>query len=99
MRPSAWHGYTKHLAVKVNKAVPVSHVSSTTLVKQTTKIAVIGCPDSETLREPKPERRRARDRVDSRKAAAYMNTMSWVVRLAGMKSETGFASAGAGALR
>jgi hypothetical protein len=37
--------------------------------------------------------------VDSRKAAAYMNTMSWVVRLAGMKSETGFASAGAGALR
>ncbi len=69
MRPSAWHGYTKALVVKVNKAVLVSHVSSTTLVgqnggvvKQTAKIAVTGCPTEKPFAKPKPDRRRARDR-------------------------------------
>ncbi len=61
------HGHTRHLTVKVNKTVPISLVSPTTLVgqngavvKQTTKITVTGCPKAKPAAKPTAKKKKTK---------------------------------------
>jgi hypothetical protein len=60
------HGHTRHLTVKVKKTVPITLTSPTTLVgqngtvvKQTTKITVTGCPTTKPA-APKKKKKKAK---------------------------------------